>query len=92
MYLGRIVEILPAALLFEQARHPYTAALLSSIPSTDPAQRSHRRTIVGEVPSPIELPAGCAFHPRCPLADPRCVAERPQLGDDAAHRVACHHV
>jgi oligopeptide/dipeptide ABC transporter ATP-binding protein len=91
MYLGRIVELGPAAQLFEAPRHPYTRALLSAIPSGSKEQR--RQLLEGEVPSPIAPPPGCVFHPRCPLfakltpdEQARCRAEAPALKDGAA----CH--
>ena len=91
MYLGRMVEIAPAETLFSAPRHPYTRALLEAIP--DLAMTGRQRIPVGgEVPSPITPPPGCAFHPRCPIAMPRCRAERP-LPHVAEHAlVACHAV
>jgi peptide/nickel transport system ATP-binding protein len=91
MYLGRLVEIAPAETLFSAPRHPYTRALLEAIP--DLAMTGRQRIPVGgEVPSPITPPSGCAFHPRCPIAMPRCRAERP-LPHVAEHGlVACHAV
>jgi oligopeptide/dipeptide ABC transporter ATP-binding protein len=90
LYLGRIVEIAPAADLFAAPRHPYTRALLSAIPATEPAARRERTLLTGEPPSPINLPTGCAFHPRCPHAVERCRAETPGLTGDAPHQTACH--
>lgn len=94
MYLGRIVEQGPADAIYARPRHPYTHALLASVPRLDPAARVKRTCLVGEVPSALDPPRGCAFHPRCPLATDRCRAETPGLEsiDDAAgrHRVACH--
>jgi peptide/nickel transport system ATP-binding protein len=91
MYLGRLVEIAPAETLFSAPRHPYTRALLEAIP--DLAMTGRQRIPVGgEVPSPITPPSGCAFHPRCPIAMPRCRAERP-VPHVAEHAlVACHAV
>ncbi|MET0491610.1 MAG: dipeptide ABC transporter ATP-binding protein [Actinoplanes sp.] len=96
MYLGRIVETAPADQLYEQPRHPYTAALLSATPVADPDRADQRRPILltGDVPSPADPPAGCRFHPRCPIARPRCSVEAPALiarepGDDT-HLTACH--
>jgi peptide/nickel transport system ATP-binding protein len=91
MYLGRLVEVAPAETLFSAPRHPYTRALLEAIP--DLAMTGRRRIPVGgEVPSPITPPPGCAFHPRCPIAMPRCRTERPvaHVADHAL--VACHAV
>ena len=93
MYLGRIVEIGPAEAIYEDARHPYTKALLSAAPTPDPATRRSRRIVLqGDVPSPLNPPSGCAFHPRCPVAEKgRCDREAPELvqfGDGRS--VACH--
>ncbi|MCS6892088.1 MAG: ATP-binding cassette domain-containing protein [Rhodovarius sp.] len=91
MYLGRIVELAPAETLFTAPRHPYTRALMEAIP--DLAMTGRQRTPVGgEVPSPISPPPGCAFHPRCPLANGRCRAERPELRPYGETAVACHAV
>nr|WP_281433637.1 dipeptide ABC transporter ATP-binding protein [Jiella flava] len=92
MYLGRPVEIAPVAALYADPRHPYTRALLSATPATDPAAKGRRIRLTGELPSPINPPAGCSFNPRCPLADDRCRAERPELSDDGPTRVACFAV
>lgn len=95
MYLGRMVEVLPARDLFKNGKHPYLKALLDSIPIPDPAFRAARKkTIAGEVPSPTKLLPGCAFHPRCPLAFSLCKKERPQLKKTgcSGHEVACHRV
>jgi peptide/nickel transport system ATP-binding protein len=87
MYLGRVVELAPAAQLFTQPRHPYTRMLLDAVP--DLAMSGKPRTPVrGEVPNPLAPPPGCAFHPRCPHANERCRRERPQVID----HVACHAV
>jgi len=89
MYLGRIAELAPAESLFRRPRHPYTRALMEAIPDLDMTGRA-RIPVGGEVPSPINPPTGCAFHPRCPLAGPRCKAERPELKPGGDARVACH--
>ncbi len=90
MYLGRIVEMAPAEALDREALHPYTQALLSSVPSLDPARPSRRVVLPGEVPSPADIPPGCPFHPRCPHATDRCRAERPELRAVSDERtVAC---
>ena len=91
MYLGRIAELAPAESLFRHPRHPYTRALMEAIPDLDMTGRV-RIPVGGEVPSPINPPTGCAFHPRCPLAGPRCKAERPELKPAGDAMVACHAV
>ncbi len=97
MYLGKIVEIAPAADLYERARHPYTAALLSAVPIADPdlADAQSRVILSGDPPSPITPPSGCRFHPRCAFAQDRCRTEEPRLegraGDERGHTVACHY-
>jgi len=91
MYLGRIAELAPAESLFRHPRHPYTRALMEAIPDLDMTGRV-RIPVGGEVPSPITPPTGCAFHPRCPLAQPRCKAERPELMPAGDAMVACHAV
>ena len=91
MYLGRIAELAPAESLFRRPRHPYTRALTEAIPDLDMTGRV-RIPVGGEVPSPITPPSGCAFHPRCTLAGPRCKAERPELKPAGDAMVACHAV
>jgi oligopeptide/dipeptide ABC transporter ATP-binding protein len=94
MYLGRIVEEAPAERLFAGPRHPYTAALLSAVPVPDPAAPRTRTVLRGEPPSPVDLPAGCAFHTRCPhpARNERCEVERPELRVvQEDHRSACHY-
>jgi oligopeptide/dipeptide ABC transporter ATP-binding protein len=93
MYLGRIVERAPAKALFEKPRHPYTQALLSAIPIPDPVvERTRKRLVlVGEVPSPLNPPSGCHFHPRCPVAIERCKTDVPALREIAPGvTAACH--
>ncbi|MCG0238684.1 MAG: ATP-binding cassette domain-containing protein [Firmicutes bacterium] len=89
MYLGRIVEVAPTDELFRNPAHPYTQALLSAIP--DPRRTRQRILLPGSPPSPLAVPPGCPFHPRCPEAGPRCAREAPRLQEvGAGHRVACH--
>jgi peptide/nickel transport system ATP-binding protein len=88
MYLGRIVEEGPAAELTARPLHPYTAALLSAVPDANPASAGGRVVLAGEPPSPAARPSGCAFHPRCPIARPRCREESPALLPRLPGRVA----
>jgi oligopeptide/dipeptide ABC transporter ATP-binding protein len=91
MYLGRVVELSPAAALYEEPLHPYARALLAAVPAADPARRSVSRPLEGDVPSPLDPPSGCAFHPRCSEMMPRCRREQPELTHRARDRsVACH--
>jgi oligopeptide transport system ATP-binding protein len=91
MYLGKIVELSDKKDLFAEPRHPYTQALLSAIPLPEPALKRERVILQGDVPSPLNPPAGCRFHTRCPYARERCRKEEPELADDGAgHRTACH--
>jgi dipeptide transport system ATP-binding protein len=94
MYLGRPIEHGARADVFERPLHPYTRALQASSPSTDPKRRSRRMLIKGELPSPLDPPSGCPFHPRCPFADARCRTEVPQLQlyPGTTHLHACHAV
>ncbi|ODU11070.1 MAG: ABC transporter ATP-binding protein [Rubrivivax sp. SCN 71-131] len=91
MYLGRLVELAPKRTLFAAPRHPYTRMLLDAIPDIHMTGRA-RTPVQGEVPNPLNPPSGCAFHPRCPHADARCSAERPQLVLRDGVQVACHAV
>jgi oligopeptide/dipeptide ABC transporter ATP-binding protein len=96
MYLGTVVEMAPVRGLFDHARHPYTRALLSAIPVPAAEREGPRDEIIlaGDPPSPIDPPAGCRFHPRCPRAQARCSTETPalapRLGDATDHVTACH--
>ncbi|HZA50468.1 MAG TPA: ABC transporter ATP-binding protein, partial [Myxococcaceae bacterium] len=90
MYLGRIVELASAADLYRRPTHPYTRALLSAVPVIDPERRRERIILPGDVPSPVDPPPGCPFHPRCPWAFDRCRRETPPLYDvGGGHVAAC---
>ena len=91
MYLGRLVELADKQTLFAAPLHPYTRMLLDAIPYL--AMTGRQRTPVqGEVPNPLQPPTGCAFHPRCPHANDRCKAERPEMLMIGRARIACHAV
>jgi oligopeptide/dipeptide ABC transporter ATP-binding protein len=95
MYLGKIVEQASARDIYANPQHPYTRALLSAIPVPDPARKAQRIVLEGDVPSPLNPPAGCPFHTRCPVAVSRCAAEVPEFKHhtgSANHQVACHLV
>ena len=90
MYLGRVVETASVQDIFQRANHPYTQALLSSAPTLE-VRKTQFLAIKGEIPSPLNPPTGCHFHPRCPHAMPRCTSEAPELREVAAkHFSACH--
>jgi oligopeptide/dipeptide ABC transporter ATP-binding protein len=91
MYVGKIVETAPTAMLFYQPKHPYTAALLSAVPVPDPRVRSKMTPLEGDVPSPANPPSGCYFHPRCPYAIDLCSTQTPILEEiSPKHYVSCH--
>jgi peptide/nickel transport system ATP-binding protein len=90
MYLGRVVEVASTVELFRRPNHPYTQALLANVPRLE-AKKRRFKPVAGEIPSPLDPPSGCHFHPRCPFAMPRCSAERPALKEIAPSRwSACH--
>jgi oligopeptide transport system ATP-binding protein len=93
MYLGRIVECAEAKALVREPLHPYTQALIASVPEVEFRSTPSRPVLGGDVPSPIHVPTGCPFHPRCPMAEARCRLERPALRPvRTGHEVACHLV
>ena len=91
MYLGRIVEIASAEDLYDRPRHPYTEALMNAVPVPDPNRHRQKQVLSGEIPSPIDPPTGCHFHPRCPYAKDICQKEYPVLSEQLpGHKAACH--
>ena len=91
MYLGRLVEIAPSRQIVTEPRHPYTQALLAAVPEPDPGLKKQGRPVRGDIPSPINRPRGCAFHPRCPMAQAICREEEPELRLVARDQyAACH--
>jgi oligopeptide/dipeptide ABC transporter ATP-binding protein len=93
MYLGKIVEISPSKELYKNPLHPYTRILISSVPIADPGRKREITVLKGDVPSPINPPEGCSFHPRCPIAVEKCKTVEPKLRDvGSEHFVSCHLV
>ena len=91
MYLGRIVEVADAELFYSHPRHPYSEALLNAVPVPDPQHVRQHQILSGEIPSPIDPPGGCHFHPRCPYAREICRQEYPALAEQVpGHQAACH--
>ena len=95
MYLGRVVETGPTEVLFASPRHPYTAGLIAAVPQVDAHARKRGAAVRGELPSAMAPPPGCPFHPRCPVAEPRCTSLVPPLVpreavDGPTWPVACH--
>lgn len=92
MYLGRVVELAPTERLFENPKHPYTKALLSSVPLPDPAKRKELAVLEGDVPSPAEIPSACRFRTRCPFATTKCATIAPTLVEvERNHWIECHY-
>jgi oligopeptide/dipeptide ABC transporter ATP-binding protein len=92
MYLGELVEVAAKNQLFEKPLHPYTKALMSAIPKTDPDEVKERVILQGELPSPSNPPTGCKFHPRCSFAQDICKTEKPELKEVEGRKAACHFV
>jgi oligopeptide transport system ATP-binding protein len=91
MYLGKIIELADHPIIFENPSHPYTVALRSLVPTLDPEKRASHELLPGDIPSPVNMPSGCRFHPRCPSKKKICKEEEPDLIEvETGHFVACH--
>ncbi len=91
MYLGKIIEVAKSETIYQGAKHPYTRALLSAVPVTNPQLKKDRMVLQGDVPSPLHPPKGCSFHPRCPFREKICSEVEPALEFTSdGHGVACH--
>ena len=92
MYLGEVVELGPVDEVWDRPAHPYTRALLAAMPSSDPDRRTQTPPISGDPPNPIDPPAGCRFHTRCPFAEPLCAKATPKLFplNSMGHQAACY--
>jgi peptide/nickel transport system ATP-binding protein/oligopeptide transport system ATP-binding protein len=90
MYLGRVVELAPTDLLFQNPKHPYTRALLASVPLPDPSKRTDLAVLEGDVPSPVNIPPGCRFKSRCAYGTEKCVQNAPPFVEvERGHFVEC---
>jgi len=91
MYLGRIVEVGVVEAIFERPQHPYTQSLLKAVPQLNPRRRHRAAVLTGDIPSPLDIPSGCRFHPRCPKAQEICRRVEPPVTSSApGHLTACH--
>jgi oligopeptide transport system ATP-binding protein len=92
MYLGKVMELAGVGSIYERPRHPYTEALLSAVPMPDPKILKKKITLAGDVPSPINPPSGCVFHPRCPHRQGRCETAVPEYVEiETDHWLSCHY-
>ena len=91
MYLGKIVELADRDGIYRNPKHPYTFQLMEAIPLPNPEARKVKALIKGDIPSPMNIPSGCRFHPRCPYAKKKCEKEEPELSERDGHLVACHY-
>jgi oligopeptide/dipeptide ABC transporter ATP-binding protein len=90
MYLGKVVEIAAGETIYRDAKHPYTRALLSAVPMPETSRKKERIVLEGDVPSPVNPPSGCTFHPRCAYRQPLCSEMEPPLDFSDGHGVSCH--